>query len=177
MAKDKGKKKEEVKEEPKKGNAGNLKPKEKVIVPAELEKKLKKDKPEVFKALQDLNAAREAGDDQAQRKARMALRNLGFRLSNLEAGKDPFEAAPEKEKKEKKEKAGKEEKKGKKGKEKEKEEEEEELEEEEGGTDLDSMDRDALKSYIREKNLDVTVKKSMSDDDIREAIKGADEEE
>lgn len=36
--------------------------------------------------------------------------------------------------------------------------------------DLDGMDRSELKAYIKEQELDVTVKRSMSDDDIREAI-------
>lgn len=35
---------------------------------------------------------------------------------------------------------------------------------------LDEMGRDELKAYIKSEGLDVRVKKSMSDDDIREAI-------
>jgi len=35
------------------------------------------------------------------------------------------------------------------------------------------LDRSELKAYIKEQELDVTVKKSMSDDDIREAIVAA----
>lgn len=38
------------------------------------------------------------------------------------------------------------------------------------GPDFDEMDRDELKKYIKDNDLDVTVKKSMSDEDIREAI-------
>lgn len=59
-------------------------------------------------------------------------------------------------------------------------EEEEAEEDEDEGDQFDDMDRSALKSYIRENELDVTVKKSWSDDDIREAIRaaeGVDEEE
>ena len=58
--------------------------------------------------------------------------------------------------------------------------ESEEETEEEGETDGDSfskLDRKALKSYIKENELDVKVKKSMSDEDIREAIREASVEE
>ena len=41
----------------------------------------------------------------------------------------------------------------------------------EEGDEFDGMDRSELKAYIRENELDVTVKKSMSDDDIRELIR------
>lgn len=52
------------------------------------------------------------------------------------------------------------------------EEEEDEVEEEEG-TDLDEMDRAELKQYIKDNGLEVKVKKSMDDDDIRAAIREA----
>lgn len=39
--------------------------------------------------------------------------------------------------------------------------------------ELDDLDRSELKKYIKENKLEVTVKKSMSDDDIREAIRAA----
>lgn len=59
--------------------------------------------------------------------------------------------------------------------------EEEETEEEETDDDdeFTEMDRTELKKYIRDKGLDVTVKKTMSDDDLRDAIRKAvaDEEE
>lgn len=42
-----------------------------------------------------------------------------------------------------------------------------------GDEDFDEMDRSELKAYIKENELDVSVKKSMSDDDIREAIQAA----
>lgn len=45
--------------------------------------------------------------------------------------------------------------------------------EEEGGDELDAMDRTALKAYIKEQGLDIKVKKSWSDDDIRNAIRAA----
>jgi len=38
---------------------------------------------------------------------------------------------------------------------------------------LDDMDRTELKNYIKDKDLEVSVKKSMSDDDLREAIREA----
>lgn len=41
------------------------------------------------------------------------------------------------------------------------------------GDELDSMDRTELKAYIKENELDVKVKKSWSDDEIREAIRAA----
>lgn len=53
----------------------------------------------------------------------------------------------------------------------EKEEEEEEENEEDDG--LDDMDRNELKKFIKEKGLEVSVKKSMSDDDLRAAIREA----
>jgi len=43
--------------------------------------------------------------------------------------------------------------------------------------ELDEMDRDELKEYISENELEVKVKKSMSDDDIREAIREAEGDE
>jgi hypothetical protein len=49
--------------------------------------------------------------------------------------------------------------------------EEEETEAEDDG--LDDMDRSELKKYIKEQGLEVSVKKSMSDDDLREAIREA----
>ena len=59
-------------------------------------------------------------------------------------------------------------------------EEEEEEETESGeGDEFDEMDRSELKKYIKDNNLDVAVKKSMTDDDLRDAIRAAsaDEEE
>ena len=52
------------------------------------------------------------------------------------------------------------------------EEEEDEVEEEEEDA-LASMDRTALKAYIKDNGLDIKVKKSWSDDDIREQIRNA----
>lgn len=43
--------------------------------------------------------------------------------------------------------------------------------------ELDGLDRSELKKYIKENELEVTVKKSMSDDDIREAIRAAQKSE
>ena len=65
----------------------------------------------------------------------------------------------------------------------EEEEDEEESDDEEDETDdangdeLENMDRTELKKYIKDNNLDVTVKKSMTDDDLREAIRNASVEE
>ena len=46
-------------------------------------------------------------------------------------------------------------------------------EEETDGDEFDDMDRKELKHYIKENELDITVKKSMSDDDIRDLIREA----
>ena len=46
-------------------------------------------------------------------------------------------------------------------------------EEEDGGDEFDDMDRTELKAYIKDNELNITVKKSMSDDDIRELIRAA----
>ena len=57
------------------------------------------------------------------------------------------------------------------------EEETDDSEEEEGedtdGDEFDDMDRKELKHYIKENELEITVKKSMSDDDIRDLIREA----
>ena len=54
------------------------------------------------------------------------------------------------------------------------EEEEEEAEESaEEGDEFDEMDRTELKKYIKDNGLDVAVKKSMTDDDLRDAIRAA----
>ena len=37
--------------------------------------------------------------------------------------------------------------------------------------ELDDLDRSELKKFIKDKGLDITVKKSMSDDDLRDAIR------
>lgn len=59
--------------------------------------------------------------------------------------------------------------------EEEEQEEEEEEEEEKGeGDKFDEMDRSELKKYIKDNGLDVSVKKSMTDDDLRDAIRAAD---
>lgn len=50
-------------------------------------------------------------------------------------------------------------------------EDEPEEEETDDGDEFDDMDRTALKKYIKEKELEIVVKKSMSDDDLREAIR------
>lgn len=49
----------------------------------------------------------------------------------------------------------------------------EEEESEESSDEYDEMDRNELKKLIKSKGLDITVKKTMSDDDIREAIREA----
>lgn len=46
-------------------------------------------------------------------------------------------------------------------------------EEEDGGDEFEDMDRTELKAYIKDNELNITVKKSMSDDDIRELIRAA----
>lgn len=63
--------------------------------------------------------------------------------------------------------------------EEEEEDEDDEEENEEEGDELDSMDRSELKTFIKENELEISVKKSWSDDDIREKIREAmgDEEE
>lgn len=53
---------------------------------------------------------------------------------------------------------------------------EEEENVEEGGDELDDMNRSELKAYIKEHKLDVKVTKKMEDDDIREAIRAAEAE-
>ena len=53
--------------------------------------------------------------------------------------------------------------------------EEEDSEEDADGDILTGMDRTALKAYIKENSLAVKVKKSWSDDDIRDAIRTAEE--
>lgn len=53
------------------------------------------------------------------------------------------------------------------------EEEEEEESEESDGDEFDDMERSELKKYIKDNGLDVTVKKSMTDDDLRAAIRAA----
>ena len=57
--------------------------------------------------------------------------------------------------------------------EKDEEEEDEEEENDEDGDEFDSMDRVALKKYITANGLEISVKKSMSDDDLRNAIRAA----
>ena len=51
--------------------------------------------------------------------------------------------------------------------------EEEDDEEEESGDEFDKLDRSALKKYIVDNDLEISVKKSMSDDDLRNAIRSA----
>ena len=53
------------------------------------------------------------------------------------------------------------------------EEDEDEEEDEEEGDEFDDMDRKALKKYIEKNGLDVTIKKSMDENEIREAIRKA----
>lgn len=53
------------------------------------------------------------------------------------------------------------------------EEEDDEEEDDEDGDEFDSMDRVALKKYITANGLEISVKKSMSDDDLRNAIRAA----
>ena len=48
-----------------------------------------------------------------------------------------------------------------------------EEEDDEDGDEFDSMDRVALKKYITANGLEISVKKSMSDDDLRNAIRAA----
>ena len=48
-----------------------------------------------------------------------------------------------------------------------------EEENDEDGDEFDSMDRVALKKYITANGLEISVKKSMSDDDLRNAIRAA----
>lgn len=53
------------------------------------------------------------------------------------------------------------------------EDEEDEEEDEEEGDEFDDMDRKALKKYVEKNGLDVTIKKSMDENEIREAIRKA----
>ena len=45
--------------------------------------------------------------------------------------------------------------------------------EKEDGDEFDDMDRDALKKYVKKNNLDIKIKKSMEDDELRDAIRKA----
>lgn len=49
--------------------------------------------------------------------------------------------------------------------------------EDEEGDEFDDMDRSELKKYISKNGLEISVKKSMSDDDLREAIRSASKDE
>ena len=51
--------------------------------------------------------------------------------------------------------------------------EEDDDEEDESGDEIDELDRSALKKYIVDNDLEISVKKSMSDDDLRNAIRSA----
>ena len=53
------------------------------------------------------------------------------------------------------------------------EDDEEEDEEKEDGDEFDDMDRDALKKYVKKNGLDIKIKKSMEDDELRDAIREA----
>ena len=53
------------------------------------------------------------------------------------------------------------------------EEEEDEEKTEAEGDEYDDMDRDELKKFIKKNDLEISVKKSMSDDDLRDAIREA----
>lgn len=55
--------------------------------------------------------------------------------------------------------------------------EEEDDAEEAEGDEFDDMDRSELKKYISKNGLEISVKKSMSDDDLREAIRAASKDE
>jgi hypothetical protein len=55
--------------------------------------------------------------------------------------------------------------------------EEEDDAEDAEGDEFDDMDRSELKKYISKNGLEISVKKSMSDDDLREAIRAASKEE
>lgn len=55
--------------------------------------------------------------------------------------------------------------------------EEEDDAEDTEGDEFDDMDRSELKKYISKNGLEISVKKSMSDDDLREAIRVASKEE
>lgn len=55
--------------------------------------------------------------------------------------------------------------------------EEEDDAEDTEGDEFDDMDRSELKKYISKNGLEISVKKSMSDDDLREAIRAASKEE
>lgn len=46
-------------------------------------------------------------------------------------------------------------------------------EDEDEGDEFDDMDRDALKKYVKKNKLDVQIKKSMDDDEVRDAIREA----
>lgn len=52
-------------------------------------------------------------------------------------------------------------------------EEEDDEEDEKSGDEFDELDRSALKKYIVDNDLEISVKKSMSDDDLRNAIRSA----
>lgn len=55
--------------------------------------------------------------------------------------------------------------------------EEEDDAEDAEGDEFDDMDRSELKKYISKNGLEISVKKSMSDDDLREAIRSASKDE
>lgn len=66
------------------------------------------------------------------------------------------------------------------GEEEDDEESEEEADDDEDAVDLDELDRAELKKFIKDEELEIKVTRSMSDDDIREAIAealGGDDEE
>lgn len=102
-------------------------------------------------------------DDEDKPKKKVASKKTSKKV--VESEEDEDEEEEEKPAPKKTSKAGK--------KKPEPEPEDEEDEEDDEDDGLDDLDRNELKKYIRDNDLDVSVKKSMSDDDLREAIREA----
>lgn len=111
-------------------------------------------------------------DDEDKPKKKVASKKTSKKVVESEEDEDEDEEEEEKPAPKKTSKAGK-----KKSEPEPEDDEEDEEEESEADSDeddgLDDLDRNELKKYIRDNDLDVSVKKSMSDDDLREAIREA----
>ena len=128
---------------------------------------------EIVEAVKEQYNGSSDDDDEDEKPKKKTVKKTSKKVEEEEDADDEEEKKPAKKSAKKKVEEEPEETEEEDSEEEETDDEDDSEEEETDGDEFDDMDRKELKRYIKENELEITVKKSMSDDDIRDLIREA----
>ena len=128
---------------------------------------------EIVEAVKEQYNCSSDDDDEDEKPKKKTVKKTSKKVEEEEDADDEEEKKPDKKSAKKKVEEEPEDSEDEDSEEEETDDEEDSEEEETDSDEFDDMDRKELKHYIKENELEITVKKSMSDDDIRDLIREA----